>query len=61
MEELSVIQPVDENFLKKFSRDFYQKIIETNDYNTFEYTISEWIKSINKDTELILEYTVYML
>src|SRR5688572_23339933 len=42
----------DENFLKIFSKDFYQKVIDINDINTFEDTLIKWIKS--KDTELIL-------
>src|ERR1043165_143998 len=45
----------DENFLKIFSKDFYQKVIDINDINTFEDTLIKWIKSINnKDTKLIL-------
>ena len=48
------ISESDENFLKIFSKDFYQKIIDINDINTFEDTLIEWIKSINKDTEFIL-------
>src|SRR5438045_1555795 len=42
-----------ENFLKEFSIDFYQKIIDTDDFSIFEDILIEWIKSINKDTEPI--------
>src|SRR4051812_19017296 len=46
----------DENFLKEFSRDFFQKLIDTNNFNTFENTQSEWIKKIeNKNTRSILK------
>ncbi|CAB4481157.1 unnamed protein product [Rhizophagus irregularis] len=46
----------DENFLKEFLRDFYQKIIVICDYLvTFENTLNEWIKNIGKDTKTILE------
>src|SRR5947207_1226996 len=45
----------DEKFLKEFSRDFYRTIIDTNDFNTIENTLSEWIKNIdNNNTEAIL-------
>src|SRR6266542_1774120 len=48
-----------ENFLKEFSKDFYQKIIEIidlNDFNKLEYILNEWIKYIdNKNTEPILK------
>src|SRR4051794_1137539 len=33
----------DENFLKNFLKDFYRKIIETNDFNNFEKISIEWI------------------
>src|SRR3954452_17781706 len=49
------ISKSDENFLKGFSRDFYQNIININDYNVFENTLSKWIKGINKDTKTILK------
>ncbi|CAB4383949.1 unnamed protein product [Rhizophagus irregularis] len=45
----------EENFLKEFSKDFYQNIINMNDLNTFEETLNEWMKNIDKDTETILE------
>src|SRR5436305_9225341 len=45
----------DENFLKEFSRDFYQKIIEINDFNVFENTLRKWIKNTSKKTKTILE------
>src|SRR4051794_9260219 len=45
----------DENFLRDFSRDFYQKIIDINDFNVFESTLSEWIKDTNKDSKTILQ------
>ncbi|CAB5354345.1 unnamed protein product [Rhizophagus irregularis] len=44
--------------VKEFSKDFYQnilKIIETNDFNTFENNLIEWINSFIKDTKMILE------
>src|ERR1044072_8735316 len=46
---------IDENFLKKFSRDFYQKVIDTNDFNVFENILSEWIKCIGNDSKTTLE------
>ena len=48
----------DEDFLKEFSRDFYQKIIDINDFNKFEYTCTliGWIKNIDKNTKPILNY-----
>src|SRR2546423_12160023 len=39
---------MDEISLKEFSRDFHRKIIDTNDFNTFEYTLIKWIKGIFK-------------
>ena len=48
------ISESDENFLKKFSRDFYQKIIDTEDFDIFENTLIEWIQNIDKDTKLVL-------
>src|ERR1043166_10323982 len=44
-----------ENFLKEFSRNFYQKIINIKDFNTFENILSEWIKNIDKNPETIFE------
>src|SRR3954454_1980375 len=49
------ISKSDENFLKEFSRDFYQKIIDINDFNVLENTLSEWIMDINKNNKPILE------
>src|SRR5947207_2139623 len=49
---------IEEDFLKEFSRGFYQKITDINSFNTFEYTLSgwiKWIKNINKNTKPILE------
>ena len=45
----------DEKFLKDFSRDVYYKIIDTNDINTIENTLSEWIKNTidKKNTRLL--------
>jgi len=46
----------DENFLKEFLRDFYQKIINTDDFiNKVENVLSEWIRNIDKNTKSILE------
>src|SRR5437762_3818122 len=45
----------DENFLREFSREFYQKIINIGDFNVFENTLSKWINDINKSTKTILE------
>src|SRR5580698_3180102 len=47
-----------EHFLKKFLIDFYQKIINIHDFNTFEDALSEWIKNVDKDDKddkIILE------
>src|SRR5437763_4190924 len=44
----------EENFLKEFSRDFHQKILDIDDFDTFEITLSKWIKNINSDTKKIL-------
>ncbi|CAB4481150.1 unnamed protein product [Rhizophagus irregularis] len=42
--------------LKDFLKDFYQKIIDTNNYPfTFENILIEWIKNIDKNTNLILK------
>src|ERR1051325_1259512 len=43
----------DVKFLKDFSRDFYRKIIDTNDFNMIENTLSKWIKN-NIETVLNL-------
>src|ERR1051325_10087355 len=45
----------DEDFLKEFLRDFYQKIIEEKDFNTFEDALTEWIKNIDKKDKSIFE------
>jgi TPR repeat protein len=49
----------DENFLKEFIKDFYNKIIETNDFSNFDYISNDWIKfnleNNNKDPEKILK------
>src|SRR5438045_9792906 len=45
----------DKNSLKEFSRNFYQKIIDTNDFCIFENTLIEWIKNIDKNVKTILE------
>src|ERR1043165_2158264 len=46
------ISKSDEDFLKGFSRDFYRKIIDTSDFNTFEKNLSEWIKNIDKNKNI---------
>src|SRR5688572_24961303 len=51
----AVISKNDENFLKEFLVDFYRKVIDTDDFNTFENTLIEWINNINKNTESIFE------
>src|SRR2546423_533556 len=45
----------DKNFLKEFSRNFHQKIIDTNDFCIFENTLIKWIRSIDKNAKTILE------
>jgi len=45
----------DKNFLKEFSRNFHQKIIDTNDFSTFDNSLSEWIKNIDKNAKTILK------
>src|SRR5436305_9009665 len=45
----------DKNLLKVFSRNFHQKIIDTNDFYIFENTLIEWIKNIDKNAKTILE------
>src|ERR1051325_11871255 len=49
------ISESDKNFLKEFTIDFYQKIVDINDFNVFDNILIEWIRSIDKDAELILE------
>ena len=34
-----------EKFLKEFSKEFYQKIIDVKDFYTFEVTLTDWIKN----------------
>ena len=45
----------DENFLKEFSKGFYRKIIDTNDFSTFENILRKWIINLDKDVESIFE------
>ena len=45
----------DENFLKKFSKDFYRKIINISDFYGFENTLIELIKDTCKNTKKFLE------
>src|SRR4051794_25601424 len=41
----------DESFLKEFSRDFHQKILDTDDsIDLFENILSEWINNLDKET-----------
>src|SRR5438034_172769 len=59
LHELLTTETIDseEKFLKEFSKDFYQKIIYINDFNTiktFENNLNEWIKSININAKEIL-------
>src|SRR5436190_9886461 len=49
------ISKSEDDFLKDFSRGFYQKIIDINDINVLENILLEWIKNIDKNTELIFE------
>src|SRR3954451_13241926 len=49
------ISKSDEIFLKEFSMNFYQKIIDINNFNIFENILNEWIKSIDKEMELVFE------
>ena len=53
------ITEIDENFLKNFLKDFYHKIIYTDDFNTFEDTTIKWIKNViekhNKNPEIFLK------
>src|ERR1044072_929554 len=48
----------DENLLKILLKDFYHKIIDTDDFNTFEDTLIKWIKNVienhNKNPENFL-------
>ncbi|RIA92257.1 hypothetical protein C1645_820941 [Glomus cerebriforme] len=48
----------DENFLKVsiFSKEFYEKIINTDDFNTFEHTLIKWIMSIYENNKIIFEF-----
>ncbi|CAB4474036.1 unnamed protein product [Rhizophagus irregularis] len=54
-----IIKDDDENFLKNFLKEFYQRIIEINDINNFENITNEWInnyiKNNNKNPEKILK------
>src|ERR1051325_281315 len=43
----------EEDFLKEFSKDFYQKIININDISALEHTLIEWIKNTDKGARLI--------
>ena len=49
----------DENLLKTFLKDFYHKIIDTDDFNTFEDTSIKWIKNViennDKNPEIFLK------
>src|SRR4051812_10304777 len=46
----------DENFLKEFLRNFYQKIINTNDFSNFENTlINDRIMNIDQNAKTILK------
>jgi hypothetical protein len=56
-EKSSVINISDheEKFLKEFLRNFHQKIIDIEDFNTFENTLKEWIKNSDKNIEKILK------
>src|ERR1051325_4442728 len=53
--QIADISKSDEIFLKKFSSNFYQKILDINDLNTFKSTMIKWINDINKSTKTILE------
>ena len=49
----------DENFLKNFLKNFYHKIIDTEDFNTFEDISIKWMKNElennDKDPESLLK------
>jgi hypothetical protein len=45
---------IDENFLKKFSREFHQKIVNINDFKTIKGILNKWIKIVY-DTKPILK------
>ncbi|GBC31330.2 TIR domain-containing protein [Rhizophagus irregularis DAOM 181602=DAOM 197198] len=45
----------DKIFIKEFSKEFYQKIIDIKDINTFEITLKKWIKNLDKNIKSILE------
>ena len=44
-----------EIFLKEFSKNFYQKVIDINDFSTFENILRKWIISHDKDVESIFK------
>ncbi|RIA88266.1 hypothetical protein C1645_826637 [Glomus cerebriforme] len=54
-----IIYKDDEIFIKKFLKDFYSKIIETNNFNNFENILIEWIENFllknNKNPQIILK------
>src|SRR2546429_9037442 len=60
-ESISITVESDENFLKKILMDFYCKITDTNDFNTFEDTdtLIKWMKNSlennDKSPEKILD------
>src|ERR1043166_2293204 len=43
----------DENYLKEFSREFFRRIVDINDYSTLESSLGEWIKNVGNNTELM--------
>src|SRR5436189_6484862 len=49
----------DENFLKKFLKEFYRHIIRMENYSNFENILAEWMKEFfdynKKDLETILK------
>ncbi|CAB4398225.1 unnamed protein product [Rhizophagus irregularis] len=45
----------DENFLKDFSKDFYLRLIDIEDLNTYEVTLIEFINNIDENVKKILE------
>jgi hypothetical protein len=49
----------DENFLKEFSRNFYQKIIDIKDFNKFETILGDWIKNLDKNIKTIFELMIH--
>ncbi|GBB88238.1 hypothetical protein RclHR1_01480003 [Rhizophagus clarus] len=42
-----------EILLKEFVRDFYHKILDINDLRTFEITLCDWIKNIDKNQTIL--------